>query len=86
MDYALFTYLRPCVCFFFLSKKEDKYKRGFVRMAKMEFMECAVCVAKTGSPTLCASCLHNRAVIEKLNSRLEQVGIALDNVLDQLDS
>lgn len=29
----------------------------------MDFVECATCAAKPGSPTLCASCLHNRAVI-----------------------
>lgn len=31
-----------------------------------EFRECAACAAKPGSPTLCPSCLHNRAVIRCL--------------------
>lgn len=32
----------------------------------MEFIECDSCKAKPGTPTLCAGCLHNRAVIGKL--------------------
>lgn len=28
------------------------------------FMECPQCAAKLGSPILCPSCLHNRALIE----------------------
>lgn len=32
----------------------------------MDFMECDTCKAKPGSPTLCAGCLNNRAVIGKL--------------------
>jgi hypothetical protein len=31
-----------------------------------EFKECPTCAAKPGSPTLCGSCLHNRAVISEL--------------------
>jgi hypothetical protein len=31
-----------------------------------EFVECAACAAKPGSPSLCASCLRNRATIHQL--------------------
>lgn len=31
------------------------------------FMECAPCAAKPGSPTLCASCVWNRDLIDKLS-------------------
>lgn len=30
------------------------------------FMECDTCRTKSGAPTLCAGCLHNRAMIEAL--------------------
>ena len=39
----------------------------------LEFMECAVCAAKPGSPTLCASCLHNRTVISALNETIDKL-------------
>lgn len=41
----------------------------------MSFRECAACAAKPGAPILCESCLHNRALIEKLeedNDRLRR--------------
>lgn len=34
-----------------------------------EFMECAICRTKPGSPTLCRACLHNRAVIRDKETR-----------------
>lgn len=34
------------------------------------FVECANCAAKSGSPTLCPSCLANRARIAGLEKRL----------------
>src|SRR5258708_29786784 len=34
-----------------------------------EFMECAICRTKPGSPTLCRACLHNRAVIGNKETR-----------------
>jgi uncharacterized membrane protein SirB2 len=34
---------------------------------KPKFMECVSCAAKPGSPTLCESCIHNRAAIEQLS-------------------
>ncbi len=36
----------------------------------LEFVECSVCAAKPGSPTLCDSCLKNRHAIETLTSKL----------------
>lgn len=33
---------------------------------RTEFVECAACAAKPGSPELCASCLHNRTAISEL--------------------
>lgn len=37
----------------------------------VEFKECAECAAKSGSPTLCASCLHNRRVIGEFQAHLQ---------------
>ncbi len=34
----------------------------------LEFMECSACAAKPGSPTLCASCLSNRWLIDNLRA------------------
>lgn len=39
-------------------------------MKTFEFMECDTCRVKTGSPTLCSGCLHNRAIIEELKPAL----------------
>ena len=33
---------------------------------KLEFIECPTCAAKSGTPALCPSCLHNREVISRL--------------------
>ncbi len=33
-----------------------------------EFVECATCAAKPGSPALCASCVSNRRLIYKLQN------------------
>ena len=40
---------------------------------KMEFVECATCRAKTGSPVLCPSCLANRTVISSLQEKVQQL-------------
>lgn len=32
----------------------------------LDFVECSICAAKPGSPTLCRSCLHNRDAIYQL--------------------
>lgn len=31
---------------------------------RLGFQECATCAAQPGSPTLCESCLHNRAALD----------------------
>lgn len=38
----------------------------------MRFVECATCAAKPGSPTLCASCVANRAEISRLTTELDE--------------
>jgi len=43
-----------------------------------EFKECDTCAAKPGSPVLCATCLHNRSVISKLEERLRHAQIEAD--------
>ena len=37
------------------------------------FRECDTCSAKPGSPVLCAGCLHNREVIERLTPKVAVV-------------
>ena len=39
----------------------------------MEFVECSICAAKLGSPTLCDSCLVNRATIAKLKTEVTKL-------------
>lgn len=41
----------------------------------MKHAECESCAAKPGAPTLCAACLHNRAMIHRLSAALR---VALD--------
>ena len=36
----------------------------------MEFVECSSCAAKPGAPTLCESCLSNRAVIQQFKQQI----------------
>jgi len=38
----------------------------------LEFRECPECAAKSGQPALCASCLHNRDVIERLKALVRE--------------
>lgn len=38
---------------------------GVSTVDKDDFLECDTCRAKPGSPTLCAGCLHNRALISR---------------------
>ena len=40
------------------------------------FQECAECAAKSGAPTLCTACRHNRALADELQ-RLFQAGVAV---------
>jgi len=42
-------------------------------IADPEFAECAECAAKSGSPTLCRACLHNRATINQLRAECEEL-------------
>jgi hypothetical protein len=37
-----------------------------------DFWECASCRAKPGQPTLCESCVHNRALLEHLKGELRR--------------
>ena len=37
----------------------------------MKFVECSICAAKLGSPTLCTSCIINRDAIEKLHKEIK---------------
>lgn len=37
------------------------------RAGNGEFKECTACAAKLGTPTLCAGCIHNRAIIATLS-------------------
>lgn len=39
-------------------------------MLKLGFQECSECTGKSGSPTLCELCLHNRDIIYKLSKAL----------------
>jgi hypothetical protein len=39
----------------------------------IEFMECAACAAKPGSPALCEACLHNRKIVSELNHRIKSL-------------
>lgn len=39
-------------------------------LEELNFMECAACKEKPGSPQLCESCLNNRAVIYRLKRGL----------------
>lgn len=37
-----------------------------------QFMECPMCSRKTGTAVLCASCVHNRTLIERLKAELKE--------------
>jgi len=49
-----------------------------------EYRECATCAAKTGCPTLCPSCLHNRGLVMDLQARLAAVGKDLDDAYKRI--
>jgi hypothetical protein len=36
----------------------------------LRFRECDTCASKSGTPILCKGCLHNRAVIGRLNTMI----------------
>jgi hypothetical protein len=39
----------------------------------MTFRECDTCAAKTGSPTLCGGCIHNRKELGELKQLLDHL-------------
>lgn len=41
---------------------------------KSEFIKCDSCSDKLDSPILCAGCLHNRGLIERLHDTIKQAG------------
>lgn len=56
---------------------KPKIERETTRLSTLprprEFWECAECRAKPGSPTLCASCQHNRSAINELWTYIEEL-------------
>lgn len=40
---------------------------------RTDFMECAACRAKPGTPFLCEACLHNRWLISTLRAEIERM-------------
>ena len=46
-------------------------KRG--EAISLVFVECGTCRAKSGSPTLCPSCQHNRMIIDILTYQLVEI-------------
>jgi len=53
-------------------------------LSGVEYQECATCAAKTGSPALCPSCLHNRGLVMDLQARLAAVGKDLDEAYKRI--
>lgn len=51
-------------------------------MPKFEFMECDTCRAKTGSLALCVGCLHNRQIIEQMETLEKDVSTRLKASID----
>ncbi len=52
----------------------------------MKFIECGICITKTGQPVLCPSCLHNRDVIEKLTAKVSEMAECSNKVGDILSN
>jgi hypothetical protein len=48
--------------------KKSTMKQKDLLNPEFEFVECPICKAKPGTPTLCPSCFHNREVISKLKN------------------
>jgi hypothetical protein len=48
------------------------------------FHECDACRTEPGTPWLCDGCLHNRALIAELRSRVEQLQQAKQAAIDLL--
>ena len=51
--------------------KQRRDARGHDADERLDARECASCAAKTGSPELCPSCLHNRSVVATLRRSVE---------------
>lgn len=47
--------------------------RSYRDISEKDFVECAACAAKPGSPVLCTSCLTNRATISRLRERIAKL-------------
>ena len=45
-----------------------------------DFVECATCAAKCGSPTLCDSCIANRLLIGNLKGDLSRACRRIDDL------
>lgn len=43
-----------------------------MEITEKDFRECEICEAKAGTPTLCPSCVHNKAVIYRLQKELKR--------------
>lgn len=52
---------------------DERKKQRISRSQNLKFKECSTCSSKTGSPPLCPSCLHNRHVIEKLQTEIDKL-------------
>lgn len=59
------------------SLPQDKPER---KMPDGEYAECKDCADKPGSPTLCDVCLHNRALV----GRLQEENRKLNNIVTKL--
>lgn len=49
-----------------------------------EFRECDPCAAKSGTPPLCPSCLHNRRLISDLQRNARTLASAMDKFAPDL--
>jgi len=46
-----------------------------------DFVECGVCIAKPGSPSLCSSCVSNRRLIDELKRYGKELGYNLSALI-----
>jgi len=51
---------------FGLAQVKDEGEMYFADPQMDDFWECKACAVKAGTPTLCSSCLHNRALVRRL--------------------
>jgi len=54
------------------------HHRQYYQYMNYQFIECDTCAAKPGMPTLCRGCLHNRTVIDRLNTKKQTERLSLD--------